>query len=131
MSVFYEIFRSITCSWHQKTKPQIHRFTNLKCRMKARESFKPLFLMIFHFKPCFFILKTFCSTLNSWICELENLWFRFLMSRTGYKTMNKVLESETVFQTCTILDLFFSDGFLLEAKAVLEKQHVPVQLLHN
>ena len=45
--------------------------------------------------------------------------------------MNKVLESERVFQTCIILNLFLPGGFLLEAKAVLEKQHVPVQLLHN
>ena len=29
---------------------------------------------------------SFCSTLNSWNGELMNSWFRFLMSRTGYKT---------------------------------------------
>ena len=29
----------LTCSWHQKTKPRIHQFTNLKCWIKARESF--------------------------------------------------------------------------------------------
>ena len=44
----------ITCSWHQKTKPQIHQFTNLKCCMKSREPFKPLFngvfFLIYYFK---------------------------------------------------------------------------------
>ena len=33
----------ITCSWHQKTKPRILQFTNLKCCIKARESFKTPF----------------------------------------------------------------------------------------
>ena len=37
--------------------------------------------MLFHLKS---LKKTFCSTLNSWIGELVNWWFRFLMSRTGY-----------------------------------------------
>ena len=36
---------TLTYSWHQKTKPRIHQITNLKCRLKAREPFKPLFLM--------------------------------------------------------------------------------------
>ena len=33
----------LTCSWHQKTKPPILQFTNLKCCIKAREPFKPPF----------------------------------------------------------------------------------------
>ena len=84
----------LTCSGHQKTKPRILQFTNLKCCIQAREPFKTLingvlFLIYYfkkHSKPCFYILKTFCSTLNSWIGELENLWYRFLMSRTAYTT---------------------------------------------
>ena len=82
----------ITCSWHQKTKPQIFQLTNLKCCKEAREALKDLFNGVLflisyfkkHAKPCFFILKSFCSTLNSWIGEWEILWFRFFMSRTGY-----------------------------------------------
>ena len=82
----------ITCSWHQKTKPRILQLTNLKCCIKVRGPPKTPFFngalfLIYQFekysKPCFFILKTFCSTLNSWIGELENSWFRFLMSPTG------------------------------------------------
>ena len=34
---------TLICSWHQKTKLQIHQFTNLKCCIKARESFKTPF----------------------------------------------------------------------------------------
>ena len=33
---------NVTISWHQKMKPQIHKFTNLKCSKKAREPFKTL-----------------------------------------------------------------------------------------
>ena len=37
------------------------------------------------FKPCFFILKALKVILQHFkIRELENSWFRFLMSRTGY-----------------------------------------------
>ena len=32
-----------TCSWHQKTKPRIHQFTNLKCCIKAIEPLKTHF----------------------------------------------------------------------------------------
>ena len=67
-------YGDVTCSWHQKPKPPVHQFTNLKCCIKARELFKTpnpclngvLFLIYplkNHFKPCFFILKIFCSTL--------------------------------------------------------------------
>ena len=36
-------FDWLTCSWHQKAKPWIHQFTNLKCCIKAREPFKTHF----------------------------------------------------------------------------------------
>ena len=57
----------------ETTNSPIHQFTNLKCCIKARESFKPFFDGVFfliyyfkkHFMPCFFIIKTFFSTLNS------------------------------------------------------------------
>ena len=41
----------------------------------------------------FFILKAFCSTLNSRIGQLENWRIRFLMSRTGYKTRSDWLNN--------------------------------------
>ena len=77
--------KRITCSWHQKTKPRysrIHQFVNLNCCIKAREPFKTLFNGVLfhiyyfkkHFKPCFFILKTFCSSLNLWIRGF-NFWY--------------------------------------------------------
>ena len=39
----FSCYLLITCSWHQKTKPPIHQFTNLKCCIKAREPFKTPF----------------------------------------------------------------------------------------
>ena len=33
----------VTCSWHQKTKPRILQFTNLKCCIKAKVPFKTPF----------------------------------------------------------------------------------------
>ena len=61
----------MTCSSKNETmNSPIHQFTNLKCGIKAREPFKIAFNSVLvltlkkHFKPCFFILKTLCSTLN-------------------------------------------------------------------
>jgi hypothetical protein len=92
-----EFYNLVTCSWHHKLKPQSLQLTNLKCCIKAREPFKTLLkpflnngvlFVIYYFKkhskPCIYIWETFCSTLNSRIGELENSWFRFLMSRTDY-----------------------------------------------
>ena len=58
----------LICSWHQKTgftNYRIYQFTNLKCCIKARVSFKTPFQWFIisylylkkHFKLCFFILK--------------------------------------------------------------------------
>ena len=76
----------LTCSWHQKNETKnspIHQLMNLKCCIKARELLKPLFngvlFLIYyfrkHFKPSFFILKAFCSTLKSWIGEFVVSFF--------------------------------------------------------
>ena len=54
-------------------KKRNSEFTNSKCCKRAREPFKTLFngvlFLIYYFKkhskPCFYILKTFCSTLDS------------------------------------------------------------------
>ena len=40
---FFWYVGPITCSWHQKTKPRIDQFTNLRCCIKAREPFKTPF----------------------------------------------------------------------------------------
>ena len=39
-------------------------------------------------------------------CELENSWFRFLMSRTGYKTLSFEEFDYTLF--CVFLNLLFT-----------------------
>ena len=60
-------FQLLTCSWHQKTKPLIHQFTNSKCYIKARKSCKTTFYDVLfliysfkkHFKICFFHFKGF------------------------------------------------------------------------
>ena len=58
-------WKLVTCSWHQNTKPRILQFTNLKCCIKGRELFKiPFSWCIISY---FFIIKTFCSSLNAWI----------------------------------------------------------------
>ena len=73
--------KQITCSWHQKNEfsnSPIHKFKVLHKNPKSL--LKPLFngvlVLIYyfkkHFRPCFFISKTFCSTFNWWIGELEN-----------------------------------------------------------
>ena len=49
----------ITCSWHQKTKPRIHQFINLRCCIKVREPFKTPFLMVYYF--VFITLKNISS----------------------------------------------------------------------
>ena len=42
-----------------------------------------------HFKPCFFTLKTFCSTLNSWIGEFVVSFFFFgFMNRFFFNSSN-------------------------------------------
>ena len=53
--------QEITCSRHQKTKPRILQFTNLKCSIKTKEPFKTPFLMVYYF--LFFTLKTFWALL--------------------------------------------------------------------
>ena len=60
-STFFEyvaaLINLVTCLRHQKTKPRIHQFTNLKCCIKAREPSKPLFnglsFLIHYFKRHF------------------------------------------------------------------------------
>ena len=88
------IFKYLTCSRHQKRN---QKFSNspiheLKVLHRGQWAFKTSFysciisslLLVIKDKPCFFILKRFCSTLNSGIGELKKSWFRFLKSRTGY-----------------------------------------------
>ena len=91
-------WRPKTCSWHQKkTKPPIHRFTNLKCCEKAREPFKPLFngvlFLIYyfkkHFQPCIFIWKALKNILQHF--KFVNWGIRgfilFLISITGQESL--------------------------------------------
>ena len=64
-------------NWFVTSKKWILQFTNLKCCIKPKSLLKllfngalvPIYYFKKHFKPCFMILKTFCSTLNSWIGE--------------------------------------------------------------
>ena len=73
----YLLFNLFVTSNNETTNSPVHQFMNLKCCTKAREPFKipfngVLFLIYYfkqHFKPCFFTLKTFCSTINSGIGE--------------------------------------------------------------
>ena len=68
--------RGITCSWHQKMNSPIHEFKVLHIG-KPKSLLKPLYngalVLIYYFQHIlslvFFILKSFCSTLNSWIRE--------------------------------------------------------------
>ena len=39
----------VTCSEHQKNKPGILQFMNLKCCIKTREPLKPPFLIVYFF----------------------------------------------------------------------------------
>ena len=75
----YRFYLPVTCSWHQKSNSPILQFSNLKCYIKAKEPYKtPFFygvlVLMHYFKDIlslfFFILKAFCSTLNSRIGEL-------------------------------------------------------------
>ena len=74
--------RLLTCSWHKKTKPRIHQFTNLKCCIKTWEPFETPFewCIIFclfplkHFKPCFFISKAFLKDILQHF-KFVNWWF--------------------------------------------------------
>ena len=82
-----KIFTFVT----SKNKTTNSPITNLKCCITVREPFKPLFngelFLIYnfkkYFKPCFFILKALKDILQN--CEFVNWWFRFLMSRAGYR----------------------------------------------
>ena len=91
---FWNLFL-LTCSWHQKMKPWILQFTNLKCWIKGQrtllETLETLFLIYYfkkHFKPCFFILKTFCSALYSWIGEFMVSFFDVTTRFIDYHWMN-------------------------------------------
>ena len=76
----------ITCSWHQKTNSPIHEFKVLHKKPKSllKLLFNGILVLIYyfkkHFKPCFFILKTFCNTLNSWIVEFV-FWCHELVTK--------------------------------------------------
>ena len=72
----------ITCSWHQKTKPRIHQFTNLKCckisfiAFKMKKQGLKCFFKVINKKPLKrgFIkaLWLLCSTLSKFV----NWWIR-------------------------------------------------------
>ena len=95
----------LTCSWHQKTKPRINQFTNLKCCIKAREPFKTPFLwciiLIFyfqkHFKPCFFILIAFKDILQHFKFVIFFFWCH-----------------EQISSICTVSPTEFPSGFGFE-----------------
>ena len=55
--------RHIICSWHQKTKPRILQFTNLKCCIKTRETFKT---------PFYFLFTTF-KNISSMLFHLKDI----------------------------------------------------------
>ena len=62
-----------------------------------------LFITLKKIKPCFFILKTFCNTLNSWIGELANWWFHF------YNVTNRLKEFQFRSSKFAIQSLKFVD----------------------
>ena len=76
-TTYYNLF---VTSKNKTTNSPIHEF---KVLHKGQSLLKPLFngvlFLIYyfkkHFNPCFFILKTFCSTLNSWIGEFVVSFF--------------------------------------------------------
>ena len=75
-SCFDDFFYRLGRLSQKSNKFKILQFTNSKCCIKAREPSKTLFngaVPLIYFKNilsiAFFILKTFCSTLNSWIGE--------------------------------------------------------------
>ena len=84
-------FTYVTCSWHQKnatTNSPIYQFKVLqnvfKMKSKAWNVFKEINKKLHTVKKqCQKTRWPLSCTLNSWIGELENSWFRFLMSRTG------------------------------------------------
>ena len=69
---FFFFCNLFVTSKNETTNSPIHQF---KVLHKGQRAFKTPFLMVYvlfliyyfkkHFKPCFFLLKTFCSTLNS------------------------------------------------------------------
>ena len=77
---FTIFFSYVTCSWQQKTKLRIYKFTNLKCCIKTREPFKTPFncvlLFFYHFKNILclvlFILKALKDTLQH--IKFVNWW---------------------------------------------------------
>ena len=114
----------LTCSWHQKTKPRIHQFTNLKCCRKAREPFKTLinginsvlFLTLKkHFQPCFFILKALKDILqhfkfvNWWIGEFVVLFF-WCHEQVKHHMFSRILNLRIqIFCFLKIFFVFFFD----------------------
>ena len=126
--------KQIICSWHQKTKPQIHQFTNLKCCIKAKEPFKTPFIVVSfliyyfknYFKPCVFILKTLKDILQHF--ELVNSGFSFF----DVTNRLQVLVSCNCFPTTIwIFMQFCCKFFFVKMRKRGVRQHFNVTWLHS
>ena len=78
----FSIYNLFVTSKNETRNFRFHQFTNLKCCIMnslLKHLFNGVLFLIYYikkqFKPCLFMLKTFCSTLNSRIGEFVLSFF--------------------------------------------------------
>ena len=88
---------------NETTNSPIHQFKVLQNVFKMKKQDIKCFFKVMN-KKSYTVIKGFlkalwplCSNLNSWIGELENSWFRLLMSRTGQLSWSQIDIKSSIF----------------------------------